>query len=156
MASLKDNSAERQEKKEILRRYIEEKGLKSTVQRDLITDTFLKAKTHLSLEELLREVRKKNPRIGYATVYRTMKLLTECGIAVERNFGDGQTRYEPIPESHHDHLICTGCGKILEFEDERIERLQYEVARERNFKVKSHKLELYGLCLECQKKEKRT
>ena len=143
-------------KKELLRRYIEEKGLKITIQRDLITDTFLKSQTHVSLEELLHQVRKKNPRIGYATVYRTMKLLTECGIAVERHFGDGQTRYEPLPDSHHDHLICTRCGKILEFEDERIERLQHEVARERNFEVISHKLELYGLCLDCQKKGKKT
>lgn len=139
-------------KKELLRRYIEEKGLKITSQRDLITDTFLKSKTHMSLEELLYQVRRKNPRIGYATVYRTMKLLTDCGIAVERHFGDGQTRYEPLPESHHDHLICTSCGKILEFEDKRIEKLQHEVAEERDFEVISHKLELYGLCSECKKK----
>lgn len=138
-----------------LHRYIQEKGLKHTAQRELITETFFKTSTHLNLEELLQKVRKKNPRIGYATVYRTMKLLVESGLALERNFGDGQTRYEPITETgHHDHLICTSCGKIIEFENERIERLQREVAKDKDFLVKSHKLELYGLCANCLPKDK--
>ncbi len=137
-----------------LRRYIQEKGLKNTAQRELIAETFFKTNTHLNLEELLQKVRKKNPRIGYATVYRTMKLLVESGFALERNFGDGQTRYEPITDTgHHDHLICTSCGRIIEFENERIERLQKEVAKDKNFMVKSHKLELYGLCGNCFSKD---
>lgn len=140
------------DKKEILDRYIHEKGLKSTQQRDDIVDTFLKTKSHISIEELLQEVRKKNPKIGYATVYRTMKLLAECGLAFERQFGDGQTRYEHLPaeDAHHDHLICTKCGKIMEFENKKIEQLQKDVAEQMNFKVTFHKLELYGLCKNCR------
>ncbi len=138
------------ENKNIFARYIEEQGLKKTSQRDLIVSIFFKTSTHLSLDELLQRVRKKSPRVGYATIYRTMKLLTECGLAIERQFGDGQTRYEPVPDKgHHDHLICTSCGKIIEFENEKIEQLQKEVAREKKFMVASHKLELYGLCKKC-------
>lgn len=140
------------EKSDLLIRYIHEKGLKSTHQRDDIVETFLKTKSHISVEEILQEVRKKNPKIGYATVYRTMKLLTECGLAFERHFGDGQTRYEHLPDenSHHDHLICTKCGRIVEFENKRIEQLQKEVAEKMGFKVVNHKLELYGLCKNCR------
>lgn len=139
------------DKKDILKRYFDEKGLKSTSQRDIIADCFFKTKTHTSLDELLKKVRKKNPRVGYSTVYRTMKLLTECGLAIERHFGDRQTRYEPNPENgHHDHLICTVCGRIIEFTNEGIERLQEDVAREKDFEVTSHKLELYGICKDCQ------
>lgn len=138
------------DKKELLQKYLHEKGLKSTIQRDDIIDTFFKANTHISLEELLKKVRRKNSKIGYATVYRTMKLLTECGIALERQFGDGQTRYEHIPDdSHHDHCICVKCGKIIEFENQKIEHLQKEIADKLNFTVNNHKLELYGLCSKC-------
>jgi Fur family ferric uptake transcriptional regulator len=90
-----------------------------------------------------------------ATVYRTMKLLAEAGLAHARNFGDGQTRYEAaVGKHHHDHLICTQCGTIVEFEDDRIESLQDAVARKHGFKVTSHKMELYGICKSCQRAEK--
>ena len=138
------------DKKEILQKYLHEKGLKSTVQRDDIIDAFFKTNTHISLEELLKKVRRKNQKIGYATVYRTMKLLTECGIALERQFGDGQTRYEHIPDdSHHDHCICVRCGKIMEFENQKIEHLQKDIADKLDFTVTNHKLELYGFCSKC-------
>ena len=97
-------------------------------------------------------VRQDDPRVSVATVYRTMKLLGESGLAHARNFGDGQTRYEPaIGRDHHDHLICTRCGTIIEFENDQIERMQDAVARRHGFKVTSHKMELYGLCKACQK-----
>lgn len=135
--------------------YLAAQGLKSTRQRDEIFKAFVDAGRHLSVEELHEHVRKSNPRIGYATVYRTMKLLTEAGLAEERRFEDGFTRYEySASQWHHDHLICTACGKIIEFENERIEQLQQDVARKNRFKVLSHKLELYGLCSECQEKRK--
>ncbi|MBI3752673.1 MAG: transcriptional repressor [Deltaproteobacteria bacterium] len=138
------------DKKELLQKYLHEKGLKSTTQRDDIIDVFFKTSTHINLEELLKKVRRKNPKIGYATVYRTMKLLTECGIAMERQFGDGQTRYEHIPDdSHHDHCICVRCGRIMEFENQKIEHLQKEIADKLNFTVTNHKLELYGFCSKC-------
>ena len=102
-----------------------EKGLKSTIQREAILDAFLKSKEHVSIEGLLALVRKKNSRIGYATVYRTLKLLTECDIACERDFGDGQTRFEHVKGGgHHDHLICVKCWGITEFENQKIESLQ--------------------------------
>ena len=140
------------EKIAILKRYLDEKGLKSTQQRDFIAFAFFRTNTHISLDELLSKVRRKNARLGYATVYRTMKLLVDCGLAVERQFGDGQTRYENRPEDgHHDHIICLKCAKIVEFQNQRIEDLQDEVAKEHGFAVVNHKLELYGYCNDCGK-----
>lgn len=128
-------------------------GLRSTSQRDLIYSVFAEAGQHVSAEELYARVKKKNPRIGYATVYRTLKLLAEAGLADERRFHDGFTRFEiKTTEAHHDHLICTQCGTIIEFENERIEALQKDVARRKGFLVHTHKLELYGLCAKCQGK----
>lgn len=125
-------------------------GLKSTNQRELILEEFLRAGAHLSTEELYLRLRKKNPRIGYATVHRTLKLFAQCGIAEQRHFGDGQARYEASDhDEHHDHLICISCGKIVEFEDSRIEELQIEVAGEHGFSIERHRLELYGYCSHC-------
>ncbi len=138
------------QKKQLLKKCMEERGLKSTSQRDDIADIFFKTNTHISLDELLKKVKRKNPKIGYATVYRTMRLLADCGLALERKFGDGQTRYEHIPDdSHHDHLICIKCGKILEFKNEKIEELQNEIAKKMGFTVTNHKMELYGHCSNC-------
>jgi len=132
-------------------RFIEEKGLKSTTQRDEIVNAFFNLKEHVSIEELHHKVQKKNPKIGYTTVYRTLKLLTESGLAHERQFGDGQARYEPVTtEEHHDHLICLKCGAIMEFENKKIEKLQDDVAKQHGFEVKNHKLELYGYCKKCR------
>jgi Fur family ferric uptake transcriptional regulator len=127
--------------------YLSKKQLKSTRQRDLIARAFFGHEGHLSIEELLGVVREHNPRIGYATVYRTLKLLTECGLAALRRFGDGHTMYETAGDTaHHDHLICLECNHVLEFENEHIERLQEQVARSFGFSLVRHKLELYGLC----------
>lgn len=125
-------------------------GLKSTRQRELILEEFLRAGSHLSTEELYLRLRKRNPHIGYATVHRSLKLFAECGIAEQRNFGDGQARYEASDhDEHHDHLICVVCSKIVEFEDPRIEELQVEVAGEHGFSIVRHRLELYGRCPDC-------
>jgi Fur family ferric uptake transcriptional regulator len=114
---------------------------------------FFASDGHLSIEELLDEVRLKEPRIGYATVYRTLKLLKECGLAFERHFGDGVSRYEVAwSNEHHDHLICVECEKIIEFEDDDIEVLQHQVAAKHGFKLVRHKLELYGVCPDCRAK----
>lgn len=127
--------------------YLSRKLLKSTRQRDLIAEVFFGEHGHLTIDELLARVRERNSKIGYATVYRTMKLLTECGLAALRQFGDGQRVYELAADTaHHDHLICVECGKVLEFENEEIERLQDKVARSFGFTLVRHKLELYGLC----------
>jgi Fur family ferric uptake transcriptional regulator len=142
----------KQAKQKAFREFISKKGLKSTRQRDLILDAFLSSARHISIEELYLKLRSKHPNIGYATVYRTLKLFAESGIAREIQFGDGQTRYEHATEGeHHDHLVCTGCGKIIEFENETIEQLQSEVAASHGFLIETHKLELYGLCAACRK-----
>lgn len=139
-----------------LSRYLAGQGLRSTSQRDAILAVFIDAGQHLSAEELYALVRKAHPGIGYATVYRTLKLFAEAGLAQERRFEDGFTRYEHISsDEHHDHLICTKCGAIIEFENERIEALQEDVARKNHFQVLSHKLELYGLCAGCRGKKTR-
>ncbi len=136
--------------------YLAGRGLKSTSQRDNILHVFVEAGRHLSAEELYARVKKAYPGIGFATVYRTLKLLAGAGMAEERRFADGFTRYEyKASDGHHDHLICTRCGEIIEFENERIEALQTDVARKKRFQVQSHKLEIYGLCSACQGKKNR-
>lgn len=136
----------------LLDKYMTERGLKTTRQRTLIMETFFQSGGHQSVEEVWARVRKTDTRVSVATVYRTMKLLAESGLAHARDFGDGQTRYEAaLGRHHHDHLICTNCKKIIEFENDRIEALQDVVARRHGFKVNSHKMELYGLCRDCQR-----
>ncbi len=133
--------------------YMAKKGLRSTHQRRIITEAFFAGPSHVSIEELLANVREVDSRIGYATVYRTLKLFTECGIAAERNFGDGPSRYELSDKStneHHDHLICVECGKIIEFHDEHIEQLQESISQQLGFRIESHKHEIYGHCADCQ------
>jgi Fur family ferric uptake transcriptional regulator len=139
-------STEPKELKERWREYLAGKHLNTTAQREVIVDLFFKARDHISIEELLSRVRRRQPKVGYATVYRTLKLLVESGLAIERQFGDGQARFEVIGD-HHDHLICAKCGLILEFEDDEIERLQERIAqRLGGFQVIRHRHELYGLC----------
>jgi Fur family ferric uptake transcriptional regulator len=131
--------------------YIEAKGLKHSRQRDRIAETFFAMGGHVSVEELVARVRRIDPRVSVATVYRTMKLLSDCGLAIPRQFGGGQTRYEAAAgREHHDHMICTRCGEIVEFANEKIESLQALVARSHGFEVETHKLELYGRCARCR------
>lgn len=130
--------------------FLSRKGLKTTSQRQVILEAFLASDSHYSTEDLYLKLRAEHPRIGYATVHRTLKLFAECGIAAEHQFGDGQTRFEPVlGEEHHDHLVCTRCGLIIEFEEPQIEKLQERVAERHQFKIENHRLELYGLCAAC-------
>ena len=145
---MKSNAAEQ------LSAYLAGEGLKSTRQRGRILEVFVAAGRHLSAEELYFLIKRTDRGIGYATVYRTLKLLADAGLAHERRFEDGITRFEHnAAEGHHDHLICTRCGRIIEFENEKIEELQQAVAKKNKFQVHSHKLELYGLCDGCQAKK---
>lgn len=130
--------------------FMEKRGLRSTEQRRLIIDKLFEATEHVTIDQLLEVVRAEDHRVGYATVYRTMKLLVEGGLAHERKFGDGFTRYELADEqAHHDHLICLSCGKITEFEEPAIEELQERIAARYEFVVQDHKHELYGTCAAC-------
>ena len=127
--------------------YMVERGLKHTRQRDEILEAFFAAGGHVSIDDLLALVQERMPGVGYATVYRTMKLFAEAGVAHERRFHDGQTRYEPVvPDEHHDHLICTTCGTIFEFEDPVIESRQADIAEAHGLRVESHRHEIYGSC----------
>jgi len=138
---------------EKLNNYLTKNRLKSTKQRDIIVETFFETQgEHVKIEELLELVRKKNPQIGYATVYRTLMLLVDAGVAHQRHFHDGQSRFEIESAHHHDHLICTECGKIVEFENNTIEEIQEKVAKKNKYNLTGHKLELYGVCEDCQKK----
>src|SRR5258706_8030032 len=142
--------------RDLLSAYMERKGLRSTEQRRLIIDTFFKGPAHVTIEDLLGQVRSADPRVGYATVYRTLRLLAESGVASERHFGDGVARYELADgDTHHDHLICVECQGITEFEEPRIETLQEEVAKQNGFELRTHKHELYGICARCQAKKRR-
>lgn len=143
-------STDTAELKERWREYLVTRRLNTTAQREVIVDQFFKTTDHVSIDELLGKVRRRAPKVGYATVYRTLKLLVESGLAIERQFGDGQARFEVVGD-HHDHLICTKCGFILEFEDAEIERLQERIAaRLGGFTVLRHRHELYGVCGKAQ------
>ena len=136
---------------DVLEEYISVNNLKITKQRRTVLKIFLESKNHVSVEELYNTVLKTEPKIGLATVYRTLALLTKSGLALEMDFGDGQKRYESSYRSvHHDHMVCTECGKILEFNHPLIEKYQEEVAMQKNFKITSHKLDLFGLCQDCK------
>lgn len=137
---------------EILEKFIREKGLRYTPQREEILKVFLSVEKHLSADELHKIVKKKSPNIGYVTVYRTMKLLSEAGLCSEIDFGDGISRFEhQYGHEHHDHLICVKCGSYAEVMKPAIERLQDELARERRFIPLKHKLQIFGICSKCSK-----
>jgi len=135
--------------REALERYLEEHQLKHTKQRDAILDVFLGVTGHISSDELFQRVKSRHPHIGFTTVYRTMKIFCEAGLAVERAFEDGVTRYE-VPHEHHDHLVCVRCGRIVEFECSMIESAQDRIAKEYGFRLLRHRHELYGHCSDCQ------
>ncbi len=137
--------------REALARYLEDHNLKHTRQREAILEVFLKARGHITAEELYEKVRERYPKIGFTTVYRTLKLLCEAGLASERHFGDGPTRYE-IEHEHHDHLVCVRCGRIVEFECSMIESAQDRIADEYGFRLLRHRHELYGHCPRCRGK----
>jgi Fur family ferric uptake transcriptional regulator len=140
-----------QKEKEIFENYIRSKNLRHSEKRILILDAFLRTEEHLTAEELYRLVQKKNPSIGTATIYRTLKLLCESGLCRELRLDDGSTRYEHLyGHEHHDHLICTSCGRLMEVLDPEIEKLQEKLAKTRGFQIRSHKLEIYGICRRCR------
>ena len=133
----------------VLKEHLTRHQLKLTRQREQILNVFLKME-HITAEQMYRLLAKKDPHIGLATIYRTLNLFCEAGLAQARHFGT-QTQYDNVShKGHHDHLICTSCGKIVEFENDDIERLQEEVATRNGFTIQTHKLELYGLCAGCR------
>jgi Fur family ferric uptake transcriptional regulator len=143
------------EEQEVFLEHIHKKGLKRTAQRDLILDVFLRTEEHLSSEDLYRLVKRKDPTVGQTTVYRTLKLLSEAGLAREVRFGDNRTHYEHnYKHQHHDHMICSECGKIIEFFSAELEALQDAMAAKHNFEIRQHLLRIIGICEECSRAQK--
>ena len=141
--------------KNIFSDYLSKKNLRNTSQRELILNTFLMQEDHISAEQLYDIVKKSDPSIGQATVYRMVKLLAEAGLAREIDFGDCVKRYEhSYNHPHHDHLICRSCGKTVEVVDSVIEELQKRVAEKFEFELTDHAMYLYGFCKNCRKKIK--
>ncbi len=127
--------------------YLSRSGLRVTRQRRAIAEAFFAHRGHPNIDELYAKIRAQHPHIGQATVYRTLKLLVDSGLAEPSRFGDGTTRYEASHQGeHHDHLICVDCGHIVEFRDDEIERLQIEIAERHKFAVTDHKMVIYGAC----------
>ena len=140
------------EEQEVFLNHIQKKGLKRTTQRDLILEIFLRTEEHLSSEDLYRLVKEVDPSIGQTTVYRTLKLLTEAGLAREVRFGDGITHYEHnYKHQHHDHMICSECGRIIEFFSAELEAIQDAMAAKHRFQVTQHLLRIIGVCAECRR-----
>ncbi|QQS45935.1 MAG: transcriptional repressor [Acidobacteriota bacterium] len=147
--------AELTNEKEVFLDHLRNAGFKRTAQRELILDVFLKSEGHLSAEDLYHLVKIEDPNVGFTTVYRTLKLLAECGLAREERLGDGRKRYEHnYNHEHHDHLICTECGRLIEFYSEIIEKKQDEIAAHYKFLPTHHSLRIFGLCSNCQSRRK--
>ena len=136
------------------KRIIRDMGLKVTNQRLAILEALSGGRTHVTAQEVFEVIEKTHPEMGFATVYRFLRKLTEQGFATEVRMGGLPARYELKSKTHHDHLTCTQCGKIVEFENQKIEMLQEEVAKSHGFQLTDHLLELYGVCEECRKSKK--
>lgn len=144
---------EMREEQEVFHEHLKRSGLKRTDQRDLILNVFLENEGHVSVEELYDLVKKRDPSVGFTTIYRTMKLILDAGLAREVSFNDGRTRYEhEYKHGHHDHLICTQCNGLIEFYSSEIEQLQEEIAERYHFKILDHSHRIFGICADCQQK----
>lgn len=138
--------------KEIFIAFLRKKGLKLTGQREEVLRAFLKTEEHLSTEDLYKVIKRKKSGIGQATVFRTLKLLTEAGIAKEVYLGDKKVRFEhEYGHQHHDHLVCQVCSKLIETVDSEIERLQDDLCKRFQFTPTSHRLQIFGICKQCKR-----
>jgi Fur family transcriptional regulator, ferric uptake regulator len=136
----------------IFQSHLKRVGLKQTGQREVILRAFLDTREHLSTDELYRLVKKKDEGIGFTTVYRTLKLLAECGLASEIAFNDGITRYEAVyNRRNHHHMVCTECGHSVEFFSPEIERVEREIGRKNKYVTTRHSFQIYGVCERCRK-----
>ncbi len=136
---------------DVLGEFIRSKGLRHTPQRERILDIFLSTEKHVSVDELYKLVKKRYPGVGYVTVYRTMKLLSEAGLCGEIDFGDGILRFEhKYGHEHHDHLICTKCGRFIEVMKPEMENMQDKLAKRHGFTPTNHKVQIFGICRKCK------
>ena len=139
---------------ERFRRHLRDQHLPVTRQRDLIAQTVLMSDEHLSVEAIQRALMERGERVGTATIYRTLDVLVRSGLVRAHDFGEGFKRYEPMPQqAYHEHLICLRCGKVVEFQNERLERMIPIIADEHAFEHQRHRVEVYGLCQECRRRD---
>jgi Fur family ferric uptake transcriptional regulator len=139
----------KREEREVLAAYLARHGLKRSSQRDAILDAFLKTGHHVSVEDLLRLVKRRRADVGRTTIYRALKLFRDAGLASELLLG-GEARFEPMwKRDHHDHFVCVSCGDITEFQSAEIERIQDEIAAEMGFAIEGHRHHVYGRCRRC-------
>ncbi len=130
--------------------YLASRGLRHTGARRKILDAVFGSHEHFTAEGLLDKMRRRGERISRASVYRTLSMLCDGGFVESREFQRGQMMYESmLGQHHHDHLICTACGHIIEFENDEIERLQDETAKKHRFRIEHHSLRIYGKCSKC-------
>lgn len=139
-----------------LKNVLKIKGMKYTEQRAIILQILLNIDDHLNAEEVLDIVKEKYPeqKIGIATIYRTLNFLEEVNLISSISFGKDGKKYEGNTDQHHDHIICTDCAKIVEFLDNTIEKKQEEIAAKNGFKITDHTMQIFGLCSDCQAKQK--
>ncbi len=139
-------------------RFLQANGLKSSKRRDLIFENIIQTADHFTADQIYQQMLAIDPEIGIATVYRTIRLLVECGILMEHTFGEKKGFFEVVAtdQQHHDHLICTNCGRIIEFHSNIIEADQQRIGQQYNFQIESHKLEIYGICQQCQQQQMST
>jgi Fur family transcriptional regulator, ferric uptake regulator len=141
--------------RDALGEYLRDRGLKMTETRETVLDAFLQMERHVTVDELLEAARRADPSIGQATVFRTIKLLAEAGLAREACSDDGARRFEhAYRHEHHDHLICVSCGRVVEFSDAAIERAQDAIYKAHGFKAVEHRMELKGICPRCAVKKR--
>jgi Fur family ferric uptake transcriptional regulator len=136
------------------RRYLRDHHQPVTRQRDQVAQIVLLSEEHLSVDEILRLLRQQGEAVGTATVYRTLEVLVESGLVRAHDFGEGFKRYEAMPsQAHHEHLICERCGRVVEFQNERLERMLPILADEHGYEHQRHRVEIYGVCGDCRRRE---
>lgn len=135
------------------REFLRGRGLPVTTQREQVAEVLFAAGGHVSVDDVEQLLGVRDLHVGKATIYRTLDLLSESGMIIQRDFGEGFRRYERVPgHPHHEHLICLRCGKVVEFQNNRLERLKTLIADEYGFQHSHHRLEIYGACRECQQR----
>lgn len=138
--------------KSIFRQYLKNKGMLNSKQREQILDIFVKTKRHPTIDDLYEVARKRNPKVGLATVYRAMRVICDAGLAKEVDFGDGVRRFEhEYRRNHHDHLVCLKCGRIIEVRSPQVEDMQEKLAKKHNFMPVRYRMQIFGICSECKR-----
>jgi Fur family ferric uptake transcriptional regulator len=136
------------------RSYLRNHNLRMTPERQSVLEVILSREGHFDADELLRFIRRRNKRVSRATLYRTLDHLREAGLVKMHRFGRGHALFEhTYGRQHHDHMVCDACGRVIEFVNEEIERLQEEMCRKHRFHSTNHVMQIFGICWECRNKE---